>query len=224
MKSKTEQTDESQEPQQQRPGKSGLIMAVLVLVLANAGLWAGVVWNRSGDPTGEISFTQCDFVDFTNATDGSSRPQPFIGSLYLSIDGLEIGTDNAERLGSFYTGYVAVSRGGEAWEKHFNALSENDRRWSSSDQQLLAVAVSRRAEELFPDYGQDGRSAVLPAYVGVDRWVALNHLVQVGDGMREKLGAIPVQGKDCTPTHRLTITWGQRHEPWLSAVEEIGSS
>ncbi|MCZ4279854.1 hypothetical protein O4H49_03630 [Kiloniella laminariae] len=222
MKSEAEQAEVRQEPhRQQKPGKSGLVMALVVLALANTGVWAGVIWNRSGIPTGEISFTQCDFVDFTNDASGSGRPQPFIGNLYLSIDGLEIGQDNAERLGRFYQGYVAVSRGGEAWVKHYNSLSENDRRWNSSAQQLLAVAVSHKAEELLADYGTDGHSAVLPAYVGVDRWVAQNHLVQVGDEMRATLSSIPVQGEDCIPSHRITVNWGQRYEPWISEVVEI---
>lgn len=241
-----------------------VIAALLILVVTNVFVFAGIAWNRSGEPTGSIVFDQCELNSFKDWS-GPHRTARYV---LLSFESLKAGEDSLKDLyGSGWEGdedakwfeprlYVVLMHGGPEWQRY---LEKNEgRRYKGfsghSESKLIIVDGSTDSARLQEKYPETEGRAILPGFVS--RWYRSGNVIQMHSGagasgdyywnsavhriaIDSQFRGVVTDIRDariklerdarghgqtyveppCSPTHRITVKWGRRFEPWISSIE-----
>lgn len=224
--------------------------ALLILIVANAVVFGGILWNRSGEATGTIVFDQCELDSFKNW----SGRQGAVRYAYLYASSLKADEDNLENLRwSDRDGkrlarriYVVAQHGGPEWQE-FVARREHPELYRAGESKLILVDGDGNAERLLEKYPEREGRAIVPGYVGPrysiggesegfyrlsasDRIAIDSRYRGVVKDIRDaRLALERTASKNrgeyvnpaCTPTHRITVKWGRRFEPWISLIEAM---
>ena len=226
------------------------VVALVILIVTNALVFGGILWNRSGEATGTMVFDQCELNSFERWAGRHETPRYatlFFESQKVDDGRLEnfLGNDaQGRRLARRV--YVVAKHGGPEWED-FVARREPPNRFSDSDSRLILVDGGSDAEVLLEKYPDPEGRAVLPGFVddrywlgGVSKgyyWVSTVSTIAIDSRYRSVVKDIrearlalerSTRGRSteyvnppCLPTHRITVKWGRRFEPWISAIEPL---
>jgi hypothetical protein len=219
------------------------LAALIVLVIANAALFGGILWNRSGEPTGQLALDQCAFGSIGRWYRSAGVPR----YLYLYAVSADLtGVEAAERRDG--TGrwrrpewrYVVLQRGGPKWEDYVTRETSRYPHINLSESRLILVDGSRDAEALMAKYPDRTNRAIVvggvwPGPKGY--WTMASTTIAIESQYRTVVREIQRAREaelkkarksggtnkplPCTPSHRITITWGRRFEPWISAIEPL---
>lgn len=150
--------------------------ALLVLIITNAFVFTGIVWNRTGEPTGVMIFDQCELDSFT----GWSPSNKSMRYVSLSSVSQQIDRDTLKKLYGFNPKidedekwferrlYVVLKQGGPEWKSYLEEIEQGaDHKgyFRPPASKLIIVdgnVAPERLQEAFPD--TEGR-AILPGYI-----------------------------------------------------------
>lgn len=235
--------------------------AVLVLIFTNVLIFGGIMWNRSGEPTGELSLNQCEVSSI------SAWPSRYEANRYLRLSSVSIDIDkdviekmqkSESKIGKWNTQlkrrkYVVLKHDGPEWKRHVkNRPSKTEFGvLKPTDSKLIIVDGGDDPKVLANKYADDKNKAIVAGYVfrnsnsarGMSGywWLARSSRISIESEYRAVTKKIKQAnqllrktaeeekrrlGKDfvrpsCIPSHRFTIKWGQRYEPWISSIKEI---
>lgn len=226
--------------------------AFVILIVTNAFVFGGVVWNRSGEPTGRMVLDQCAVNSFKDG------PGPDEAVRYMLL-WIESGPVDAESLENLYgpdragdddarwferRTYVVLKKGGPEWDEFL----ERSRRLEQSGpyggriSNLITVGGDTDPERLLEKYPEAEGRAIVVGQIGRRQWivdrangryweVASGHIA-IESQYREVVKAIREARREiekpatldlppCEPTHRITVNWGRRFEPWIASIEAM---
>lgn len=226
------------------------VTALLILVVTNAFVFGGILWNRSGEETGTMVFDQCELNSFRywSGRHGTAR------YIHLYFESLNVDEENVGKLQVFdrdgghleRRAYVVAKRGGAEWEE-FVERQEHPEAYRDAGSKLILVDGGSDPERLLEKYPTTEGRAVLPGYIGTKPWIGGGaggyYWLSAGDEIAidsryrgivkdirdARLALEKAANKDssdyvsppCSPTHRITVKWGQRFEPWISSIEAM---
>jgi hypothetical protein len=223
------------------------LAALVVLIAANAFLFGGVVWNRSGEPTGQLTLDQCAF----HAATGWYRRTTPLRYLHLNAVSATLTGPESTKVRNT-TGwrrqqqrrYVVLKQGGLEWDDYVARQTNRFPHLTPPEGKLILVDGDTDAEALLAKYpDRTGRAIMAGSFwPGPEgRWRMANstitvesryrpvveeitdlHMAEV-EAARKKAQAAGESFRlpPCTPSHRITITWGRRFEPWISDIEPL---
>ncbi len=104
------------------------VAALLVLIVTNVSVFAGIAWNRTGDPTGQLSLNQCEinsFDDWSGEEQSVRNLQLRVASnqTYKEHGDLGLDTDLIMREWNKRQQYVVLQHGGPEWDEYFETLA-----------------------------------------------------------------------------------------------------
>lgn len=220
--------------------------ALLVFVVANVVAFGGVLWNRSGEPTGEIVFDSCElnartivgYVDprYVRLSTVSLPNDEIIGEEFGDTGA----SDSDRKVWQERRLFVLIEHDGPAW-KAFEQSKKGAASFSNARYKLIVVEGSRSAESLLNLVGHEGRRAIMRGYVRdnllleiADRKFAiesryretfkkfwLDHDARLAAAREAAPDRRNVVYPPCEPTHNVTVKWGRSFEPWIASVEPI---
>jgi hypothetical protein len=226
------------------------VAALLILIVTNAFVFGGIAWNRSGEATGTMVFDQCELNSFKGwaGRNGSVRyVSLYFESLMADEDRLEKlrglhgdGKHLERRV------YVVSKHGGPEWQ-NFVERRVRPNLYRGVESKLILVDGGSDPERLLEKYPETEGRAVLPGYIGTKQWIAgepdryywfssagkiaidsrYRGIVKDIRDARLKLeraankSSLDYVSPPCSPTHRITVKWGKRFEPWISSMEAM---
>lgn len=201
---------------------AGLGIAGLIVVAANVFVWAGVARNRSATVQ-RIELTERELTLERLGEENSGI------DLRLSFIAGPAGLNIQKQLGdsASHPVFVALEYAGPASERarkaYINANPEYWRRVEATESRLVPVDAARDPETLRSRYG--------PKYLIVRArgWSLVPATVHVPLPLARKLSALARQPTaayfsqtpvdQLKPRYRVTVAFGTRYEPWVTAVE-----
>lgn len=228
---------------------SGLraIVALLILVVTNVFVFGGVLWNRSGEATGMMVLDQCEVSSFTYWSGRHETPRYMnlhFESQQVDDDSLEDRWYDGERKRLARRIYVVAKHGGPEWQNFVERLERPDR-YRADHSKVILVDGGSDPERLLEKYPETKGRAILPGYIGTRYWpggeskgyrwlsapisIAIDSRYRgIVKDIRDARLALERAANDnssgyvsppCSPTHRITVKWGRRFEPWIHSIE-----
>jgi hypothetical protein len=226
------------------------VVALVILVVTNAFVFGGILWNRSGEATGTIMFDQCELNSFDRWAGRHGTPR-YVALIFESQEVDEGGSEDLR----WYDGdgkhlarrvYVVAKHGGPEWQE-FVERRRRPGRYSDFDSRLILVDGGNDPETLLGKYPEAEGRAILPGYVGgrywygsdsqSERWHSVVGTIAIDSryrgivkDIRDARRALERATRDgrteyvkppCFPTHRIMVKWGRRFEPWISSIEPL---
>lgn len=225
--------------------------ALLILVVTNAFVFGGILWNRSGEATGRIVFDQCELNSFKDwsGRHGTAR------YVHLNFESLKVDENSLENLGGLdeegkhleRKAYVVAKHGGPEWQNFVGRRERLGLYSGVEHSKLILVDGDIDPERLLEKYPATEGRAVLPGYVGGRYWSGEGskdyywHTAADSIAIDSRYRAIVKDIRDarlaleeeanrnvsqfvnppCAPTHRITVNWGRRFEPWITSIEAM---
>ena len=226
------------------------VAALLIVVVTNAFVFGGIVWNRSGEATGSMVFDQCELNSFKGGPRLLGTPR----YIYLYFESLKVDEDSLANLRGFEGDgkhlarrvYVVAKHGGPEWQE-FVERRERPDLYRGVESRLILVDGDSGSERLLEKYPKSEGRAILPGHIGKRHmsgaepegyyWLSGAGTIAIDSRYRDivkdireaRLALERSTNKDslgyvsppCSPTHRITVRWGQRFEPWISSIEAM---
>ena len=145
--------------------------APAIVLIANIILFSGVAWNRSGTPSAEISFSQCEFHAFGNSAGNKrlTRTLNFIPQIDRLDQKLleEFRYPREAEKGDRHfpkPAWVVIEHDGAAWQDY---LEKNRKRkyFHEPSLKLIIVDAGKDAEPLRQRYSDRSRYIIVPGVV-----------------------------------------------------------
>ncbi|MAL78036.1 MAG: hypothetical protein CMN55_02805 [Sneathiella sp.] len=219
-----------------------VLLPLAVLLVTNVWLFGGVWWNRSGAPTGEISFDQCHF----GGPGGHYlREEGRYFTLQIASPSVSIDMGEARARRRAQEAVVLIEQGVPAWEAYRTQRTEEGEtgtppKFISRNRLVYADSAEKAAGLKAPDPDVPGH-AIMRGYVrsyenGQGESVSYRHASSRRIAIQSEYRALfkemhknrypaghALPDAACTPQYRITLTFGARFEPWISSVERIGA-
>jgi len=204
----------------------GLFLAIMLVIVVNIMLLAGVWYNRTGPPDAVITLTERE-LPLLNAQEDDSGIALRIA--YRTQNETWLDRAKLEELGFDYPD-GEIARNLDLTRTVQLVLKLEDEA-AKKESRLIAVDAGRDAGELRRSYGDRSRYIIAPGVVRL--------FLDRNDGDEEKLTAhvqslltsfihVPKQHAaflagleegDDTPRYAVTLRYGRRLEPWVVKVE-----
>lgn len=216
-------------------------LPLLLVIAANLWIAAGVFWNRSGAPTGELTFDDCAFGRAGGHSVGSDGRSL---SLYVTSPPITTtGEAGDKRHRRTRPAYLLIEEGGAAWEAYL--AGEAERRAKNPDytpfipqsRLLFSDSATAAGGLKSPQAGNTG-AAIVRGYVTsyrsdegtVQHRYAGRPQIAIPSEYRAAFRAIHAArfpaGREegeasCTSEYRITLRFGARFEPWIAGIEPL---
>lgn len=144
--------------------------------------------------------------------------------------------------------YVVLKHGGPEWEEFVERRGqrEPDGLYDGREPRLITVGGDVDPGRLLEKYAETEGRAIVAGYIGRRQWIVDRSRGRYWDTASDRI-AIESQYRDvvegisdarrdleerargparidlppCEPTHRITVNWGRRFEPWISSIEAM---
>jgi hypothetical protein len=212
--------------------RTGLFLAIMLVIVVNIAALAGVWYNRTGPPDAVITLTERELPLF-NAQEDDSGIALRIAYRRAESDQNETWLDRAklEELGFDYP-EGEVARNFHLIRTLFLVLELEDEA-EESKSRLIAMDAGIDAEELRRRYGDRSRYIIAPGIVRLflDRdeedeeklnanvQHLLTSLIHVPKTHSAFLAGL--EEGDGTPRYAVTLRYGRKLEPWVVKVEPL---
>ncbi|MBL4907317.1 MAG: DUF4824 family protein [Sneathiella sp.] len=205
--------------------KLKMLAALLVLVVTNILMFSGIIWNRSGEPVDELMVTQCEFNTLTSGYRLTADLYLWLnpGSVKIKKSNpkyaelTENGTENFRNMRRYY---VVLKKG--YWKSKIidgNIDLEVLRSKYSANKNTvieLGYLINRRQKDHL-----EWRLAHGKIFVESKFREDVEQILSQSFRARNKRKKTKSAKGACSPTHYITINWGQRGEPWINSIEPV---